>query len=190
MRPRRCCRGFCAALSILHPLFPPLSSHHRLSFSLSHHLSFSCVCLSFSLPLYRAHSLRMFITLYLLSSSALLSCILSLSRSLLFFLFISLTLCFSISRLLSPSAIYFSLFPCTPRSHYYTYSLFFACLRHSDDSDTKLAIPQIVTASYCTINFSHNVSVFQKFLQSLIQAQVLLFNFEKLFIFVCATQNY
>lgn len=34
MRPRRCCRGFCAALSILHPLFPPLLALLYLPFSL------------------------------------------------------------------------------------------------------------------------------------------------------------
>lgn len=140
---------------------PPLlsSSHHHLSFSLFHYLSFSFI----SLSLYSLISLIlpppccMFITLHLLSSSSLL---LSLSLSLCFFLFISLTLCFSISRLPSFSLCYlFFSFPLhLSLSLLHTLSvffpLFFACLCHSNDSATKLAISQIVIASYRTIDFS------------------------------------
>lgn len=41
MRPRRCCRGFCAALSILHPLFPSLLVLSHLPFSLFFHVALS-----------------------------------------------------------------------------------------------------------------------------------------------------
>lgn len=115
---------FCAALSILHPLFfSPLTS---VSLSLSLYsaifLSPSFVFLSLS-PLSRSFSLHVYNSLspFLFVAPI---CSLSLSLTLYFFLFISLPL--SIWRLLSLSAIYFSLFPFTLRCHYYTYFLFFS----------------------------------------------------------------
>lgn len=168
MRPRRCCHGFCAALSILHPLFfPPLTivslSLISLPFFLLH-LSFS-----FSLLLYLAHSPPSLLHVYNSPSSFFFIAPTfslfhththTLFLSLCFFLFISLTLCFSISLLPSFFLCYlFFSFPLhLSLSLLHTlsvfFSLFFACLRHSDDSATKLAISQIVIASYRTIDFS------------------------------------
>lgn len=158
--------------SSLFLFIPPSLFLLRLSFFLSAPLS-----RSFSPHVYNS------LSSFLFGASILHS--LPLSLSLIFPFYLSYSLFFYISPAFSLCHLFFSvpLHPSLPLLHIFS---LFACLRHSDDSDTKLAIPQIVTASYCTINFSHNVSVFQKFLQSLIQAQVLLFNFEKLFIFVCA----
>lgn len=144
---------------------PPLlsSSHHRLSFSLLLYLAHSPPSL---LHVYNSPSSFFFIAL-------------TFSLSLCFFLFISLTLCFSISRLPSFSLCYlFFSFPLhLSLSLLHTlsvfFSLFFACLRHSNDSATKLAISQIVIASYRTIDFSQcfcfskSISTISKFDSSL-----------------------
>lgn len=176
---------------------PPLlfSSHYRLSFSFSlfRYLSFSSTCLSFSLPLYLPHSLCMFITLYLLSSSSLLFCSLSLSVSVCFFLFISLTLYMMPSFSLCHLFFSIPLHPSLPLLHIFSLFLsFFACLRHSDNSATKLAIPQIVTASYRTIDFSQYFcfskisKISSRFDPS--ASLVRLFNFQKIFIRLCDTE--
>lgn len=118
MRPRRCCRGFCAALSILHPLFPS-SSRSPLSASLS-------LCLSTLLSLF--FLVRFSPSLFFFRSSI----FPSLFICHLFFPVPPLPLSHPLSHKLSLSL----LLP----SHL---SPSLSC-----DSATELAILQIVTASY------------------------------------------
>lgn len=148
MRPRRCCRG-SAQRSRFYPPFPlPLdfSLCLFLSATLSH-----CLSRPFVLSLFLSRCFHLSHFLHPpISFLFPLSFCLSLTLSL--FLFLSVLL----SRPLSSSAIYFSLSP-HPLIVCFTPSLslsllLYSCLRRSHNSATELAIPQIVTASYRTID--------------------------------------
>lgn len=127
---------------------------------LSLHLSISR-SVSFSLPLYHALSPSSSLSPYFSSSIHLsrpLPLLPPLSLSLCLFVSLSLFLFLSVPLFLplSSSTIYFSLFP-SPLSPCFTPSLsrslsLYSRLRRSRSSATELAIPQIVTASYRTID--------------------------------------